>query len=211
MGRHGNRQQARFEASLVQLFGHLRDARLTTGKHHALGTIDHRQRDISHACQPGCDRGGRGHDGDHAAHGGFHQPATRDDQAQPSLQREDPGRVGGGKVAKGIYRFEFDPATGKLTNGELAAEVPNPGFLAIHPNGKFLYAVSEQAGGVLAYSIDAKTGKLTKLNTQPAKGSGPCHINVDRTGKYVLIANYGSGSTNVFPIDEDGKPRPVSA
>ena len=51
--------------------------------------------------------------------------------------------TGGGKVAKGIYRFEFDPATGKLTNGELAAEASNPGFLAIHPNGKFLYAVAD--------------------------------------------------------------------
>jgi 6-phosphogluconolactonase len=117
--------------------------------------------------------------------------------------------TGGGK-AKGIYRFEFDPANGKLTNGELAAEVSNPSFLAIHPNGKWLFTVSERAGGVLAYEIDAKTGKLTKLNSQPVKGNGPCHISVDRSGKFVLVANYGSGSANVFPIADDGKLKEIS-
>jgi 6-phosphogluconolactonase len=115
----------------------------------------------------------------------------------------------GGKLAKGIYRFELDLATGKLANGELAAEASAPGFVAIHPNTKFLYAVAnigpKNQGGVLAFALDAKTGKLTKLNEQPAGGGGPCHINVDRAGKNVLIANYGGGSANVFPIGEDGK------
>lgn len=117
--------------------------------------------------------------------------------------------TGGGKLAKGIYRFELDLATGKLANGELAAEASAPGFLAIHPNAKFLYAVgnigAKNQGGVIAFALDAKTGKLTKLNEQPAGGGGPCHVNVDRAGKNVLIANYGGGSANVFPIGEDGK------
>jgi 6-phosphogluconolactonase len=119
--------------------------------------------------------------------------------------------TGGGKVAKGIYRFEMDAKTGALSNGELAAEASAPGFLAIHPNNKFLYAVAnvniggKNQGGVIAYALDAKTGKLTKLNEQPSGGGGPCHVSVDRVGKNVLIANYGGGSANVFPIGEDGK------
>ncbi|MGH9676222.1 MAG: lactonase family protein, partial [Candidatus Acidiferrum sp.] len=48
-----------------------------------------------------------------------------------------------GAKSKGIYRFELDPATGKLDGGELAAETVNPSFLAIHPSSRFLYAVSE--------------------------------------------------------------------
>jgi len=109
-------------------------------------------------------------------------------------------------TSRNIHRFEFDPATGKLANGEMAAEVTNPSFIAIHPNGKFLYSVAEIGkGGVLSFAIDAKSGKLTKLNEQLAGGNGPCFINVDRSGKNVLIANYGSGSVNVFPIGDDGK------
>jgi len=117
-----------------------------------------------------------------------------------------------GKLSKGIYRYEFDPATGKLTGGELAAESENPSFLALHPSGKFLYCVNEGAnigggknGGVTGFALDPKTGKLTKLNEQPAGGGAPCHVAVDPKGKTVLIANYTGGSTNAYPIDADGK------
>ncbi len=123
-----------------------------------------------------------------------------------------------GKLSKGIYRYEMDPATGKLANGELAAEVANPSFLAIHPTGKFLYCVNEggtvggsKNGGVTAFALNAKTGKLTKINEQPAGGAGPCHVTVDPKGKTVLIANYGGGSTNAYPIDADGKLGEASA
>ena len=122
--------------------------------------------------------------------------------------------TGGGKIAKGIYRSELDLKTGKLSKPELAAEHPNPGFVAIHPNSKFLYAIGrvmvdgKATDGVTAYALDAKTGALTKLNEQAAGGGGPCHVNVDKAGKNVLIANYGSGSANCFPIGEDGKLKP---
>lgn len=124
--------------------------------------------------------------------------------------------TGGGKLAKGIYRSEFDPATGSLSKPELAAEIGSPGFLAFHPNGKFLYCVAtvnvngKSGGGVAAYALDAKTGKLTLLNQQLAKGNGPCHINIDPTGKTAIIANYGSGSTDGFQIGEDGKLKECS-
>lgn len=119
--------------------------------------------------------------------------------------------TGGGKLAKGIYRCEFDTTTGTLSKPELAAEAANPNFVAIHPNGKFLYAVAnimangKSQGGVIAYAIDGKTGALTKLNEQASGGAGPCHVNVDRAGKNVLIACYSGGSVNAFPIGDDGK------
>lgn len=119
--------------------------------------------------------------------------------------------TGGGKLAKGIYRSEFDTTTGSLSKPELAAEAANPNFVAIHPNGKFLYAVAnikvngKSQGGVIGYSLDPKTGALTKLNEQPSGGAGPCHVSVDRAGKNVLIACYSGGSINAFPIGEDGK------
>ena len=107
--------------------------------------------------------------------------------------------------SKGIYAWRFNPSSGKLTPLGLAAETSNPSFLAIHPNRRFLYAVNENANGmVTAFSIDHATGKLTMLNSVSSRGNGPCHLAVDHTGKYVFVANYGSGSVAVLPIHEDG-------
>jgi 6-phosphogluconolactonase len=123
-----------------------------------------------------------------------------------------------GKNSKGIYRFDFDLATGKLTNQALAGETTNPSFLAIYPNGRFLYAVGEvdsvggkKGGAVTAFAIDAKTGDLKQLNQQSSGGGGPCHIVVDKQGKNALVANYGGGSVAALPIGEDGKLAEASA
>ena len=108
--------------------------------------------------------------------------------------------------SKGIYAFRFDSATGRMGPAELAAETPNPAFLAAHPNGRFLYAVNEQDGGtVTAFAIDKTSGALTKLNTAPSGGSAPCHLAVDRTGKALLVANFNGGSVAVLPIESDGR------
>src|SRR5580693_2914648 len=114
--------------------------------------------------------------------------------------------------SKGINAFRFDPATGKLTPLGLMAETSSPSFLAIAPNGKFLYAVNETdtfqgkpGGGVSAFSIDRATGKLTFLNQVASKGAAPCHIVIDPTGKAALVANYTGGSFASFPILPDGK------
>ena len=114
--------------------------------------------------------------------------------------------------SKGIYAYKFDAKTGKMAPLGLMAETPNPTFLAVHPNGKYLYAVNEvdtfqgkPAGSVSAYSIDKASGKLTLLNTVSSGSSGPCHIVVDATGKEVLVANYSGGSFASFPVEADGK------
>ena len=124
--------------------------------------------------------------------------------------------TGGG--SEGIYVSKLDSKTGALAKPELAAEIKNPSFVAVHPNRKFLYAVSEVAdaggkptGGVAAFAIDDKTGKLTLLNQQSSEGTGPCHLVVDRAGKNVLVANYGGGSCASLPIGDDGKLGPATS
>lgn len=114
--------------------------------------------------------------------------------------------------SKGIYVARFNAATGALTQPELAAEAGNPGFVAIHPSKKYLYAIGDvtaadgkKGGGIRAFSIDSKTGALTLLNQQSAVGSGPCHVNVDATGRMAALANYGSGSVASYAIGADGK------
>jgi|YNPNPStandDraft_1061719.scaffolds.fasta_scaffold20340_2 6-phosphogluconolactonase len=110
--------------------------------------------------------------------------------------------------SEGIYRGRLDLATGEFTLSGLAARVNHPSFLAIHPRGRFLYAVNEGDGGegaVSAFSLDPSTGALTFLNQQSSRGAGPCHLSVDRTGRWVLVANYGSGSVALLPLQDDGR------
>jgi 6-phosphogluconolactonase len=109
--------------------------------------------------------------------------------------------------SKGIYAFEFDAATGKLTPKGLAAETSNPSWLVIHPNGKWAYAANESGkqSSISAFSIDAKSAKLTLLNKLPAAGEDPCYLSFDKSGKYLFVANYTSGNVVVFLILPDGK------
>ena len=120
------------------------------------------------------------------------------------------GTYTGGK-SEGIYTFEFNAGTGSATKAELAGKTENPSFVAIHPGGQWLYTVSEvsdfrgeKAGAISAFAIDKASGKLTLLNQQSAKGTVTCHLVVDKGGKFVLAANYGSGSVCSLPIDDDG-------
>jgi len=116
-----------------------------------------------------------------------------------------------GPESKGIYAFRFDPR-GRLRSVGLAAETTNPSFLAVDRQQRFLYAVNEisdfkgeNSGGVSAFSIDHKTARLALLNEVSSRGAGPCHVSLDSTGKYVLVANYDGGSVAVFPVLPDGR------
>jgi 6-phosphogluconolactonase len=121
-------------------------------------------------------------------------------------------------TSKGICAFRWSGDTGKLTPIGLVAATSNPGFLAVHPNHRFLYAVGEisqyegqPTGLVLAYAIDPKTGKLTFLNQVVSRGAGPCHVAVDKTGRLAIVANYNSGSVTAIRIGGDGKLGEVTA
>jgi 6-phosphogluconolactonase len=113
--------------------------------------------------------------------------------------------------SKGIYAYRFDASTGKSTPIGLVAETSNPSFLAVHPNHRFLYAVNENntfegkpGGSVSAFAIDAASGKLKALNQVSTGGSGPCHVALDKTGKWLFVANYGGGSVSAYPVQADG-------
>ncbi|MEP6963206.1 MAG: lactonase family protein [Acidobacteriota bacterium] len=115
-------------------------------------------------------------------------------------------------ASKGIYSYRYNEATGALTDATLAVATVSPSFLAAHPFGRTMYAVNESrrynglanSGSVSAFTLDHSTGLLTLLNTVPSLGADPCHLVVDATGHWVLVANYSGGSVAVFPIREDG-------
>ncbi len=116
--------------------------------------------------------------------------------------------------SKGIYVSRFSAASGEFGEPELAAEMINPSFLTVSPDHRFLYAVSEDplsvgppldhASYVSSFAIDSSSGKLRLLNTVPASGTSTCFISMDKTGKFVMMANFGSGSVSVIRVKEDG-------
>lgn len=114
--------------------------------------------------------------------------------------------------SEGVYVFSFDRKAGTLTPVQAVTNRQSPSFLAVHPSGRFLYAVNEaaqngpaKAGSVSAYSVDRATGKLAFLNEQSSEGGAPCHISIDRTGKTAFVSNYMGGNLAVLPIGPDGR------
>ena len=119
-------------------------------------------------------------------------------------------------ASEGIYRSRLDVATGALSPAELAAPAKDPAWLALHPDGRFLYALDESADsrrtpgkGLAAYALDPATGALTLLNEQDTGSSGSCHLAVDATGRALLVANYGGGGVSSVALQPDGRLGPV--
>lgn len=112
----------------------------------------------------------------------------------------------------GITLFRLDRQSGAITLLDMYADLPNASFLALNTDRTVLYAVSETdtylggfGGSAAAYTIEAGTWKLTKLNQQATGGTAPCYISVDQTNRAVYVANYSSGSVTSYQIEEGGR------
>ena len=121
-----------------------------------------------------------------------------------------PGGDSGKAHSKGIYVAKVDQGTGKLEPVQTVAS-DNPSFLALSPDQRFLFAINEvdnyegkNAGSVEAYKIDSGSGKISLINRQALPGPIPAHLQVDPSGKYLVVAIYMGGSFAVFPIGADG-------
>lgn len=107
----------------------------------------------------------------------------------------------------GIEVYRFDSKKGKF---EFANRTPiqNPSYLALSPDQKYLYSVSEtgnpNGGGVTAFSFDDRSGLLSKINSQPSSGNHPCYVSVHKNGKWVAAGNYSTGNLVYYPVTKDG-------
>ncbi len=122
------------------------------------------------------------------------------------------GTFTGSTGSRGIYIYRLDTTTGALAHLQTAANLLSPSWLALHPQGRFLYAVERQwtpersdVGAVSAFSVDGATGALTPLNRQPSGGVSPAYVSVHPSGRYALAAHYGSGQVAALPIGSDGR------
>jgi 6-phosphogluconolactonase len=138
----------------------------------------------------------------------------------PPAQAETPHQYWayiGNASNDGIALFKLDTDTGTLISAGIAAPARSPGFLAISPNQKFLFAAvsiktpKASIGGVEGFSIDATTGKLTEINSQSAEGDGTAFVSIDPSGHNALAANYGSATVSVLPIDTAGNLSPATS
>ena len=110
----------------------------------------------------------------------------------------------------GLHAFTFDLEKGMLKPLHRTTDIQNPFFIVVSPDKRFLYAIdAEKFGGdedenVAAYALEGHTGRLKRLNHQSARGTASCYLDVDATGKSVLVANYSSGSVASLPVKIDG-------
>lgn len=118
-------------------------------------------------------------------------------------------------TSRGIYAVQLDTVTGELSQPVLAAETPNPTFLALSPNGRVVYTLGDSAavngesgGAAVAFNLDRTTGKLSPLNAQPTGGGSLAHLGLDATGKTLVTISYNGGQITSFPIEADGKIDP---
>lgn len=109
--------------------------------------------------------------------------------------------------SEGIYVYNFDTEKGTAGNAGMAKGVPNPSFLAVSPDKYYVYAVCERSPGFVC-SFSFKNGSLNPINRQPSAGDGPCYVTVDATGKWVVVANYGSGTLGIMRANPDGSLEP---
>jgi 6-phosphogluconolactonase len=113
--------------------------------------------------------------------------------------------------SEGIYLYRFDLTSGKLRHAATTKGVKDPSFIALSPGRRNLYAVNEvedfggkKSGALSSFAVDQPTGSLRLLNQQPSLGGAPCYVDVDRSGRFVLVANYSGGNIAVLPILSDG-------
>lgn len=115
--------------------------------------------------------------------------------------------VGGYSSAEqpGIHAFQYDPQQGSLTPHGAFAGIANPSFLIAHPNGRWIYAVSEgEDGAVYALELQREPFALRVINHQPSGGAAPCHLAISADGAWLAVANYSSGTASLLPITDEG-------
>jgi 6-phosphogluconolactonase len=115
-------------------------------------------------------------------------------------------------ASKGIYALRMDSATGALTTPEIAAETPNPTFLAWHPAKPVLYALGEgpgpdgkTTGGAAAFGFDAASGKIFPLNSRGSGGGATTMLAPDATARMLVTVAYGGGQVTAYPLLADGR------
>jgi hypothetical protein len=111
---------------------------------------------------------------------------------------------------EGIRVHRIDPQSGAWSPVQLVQELDNPSWLILDRQQRFLYSAHGDGEIVTAFRVDEATGQLTRLGTQATKGKNGVRLGIDGTNKYVVVANYSSGTIGALPIRADGSLGPIT-
>lgn len=116
------------------------------------------------------------------------------------------------KNTEGIYVYELDTISGKLSKVTSYTGILNPSFLTLSPNGKYIFACTESktknGGSVSSFDFNRENKTLTFINKQKSGGENPVYLTAHKNGKWLVNGNYTEGSISVYPISENGKIEP---
>jgi 6-phosphogluconolactonase (cycloisomerase 2 family) len=104
----------------------------------------------------------------------------------------------------GIHVYRVDASTGLWTHAQHIGDLTNPSFLALSPDQRFLYSVHGDGDYATAFMLDRATGQAKLINRGATGGKNGVRQAVDPSGKFLIVANYGSGSVAVLAIAPDG-------
>ena len=122
---------------------------------------------------------------------------------QPILHGTGDVLVGRGE---GIYEVTLDGATGHFGQPSILARTANPSFLCLSKNGRYLYAVNElkEFDGQAQGSVSAFTRDGREICVRPTGGNDPCHVALSPDGRWLVVANFMSGSVCAYGVNGDG-------
>lgn len=112
--------------------------------------------------------------------------------------------------ATGIYVYEFNLSSGKLSYVSSSPKTTNPSYLVADKKNRKIYSVNEtgsnnkKGGSISAFNLSADGRQMDFINSASSMGNYPCYISLDKTGKWILCANYGSGNVAVLPVSDSG-------
>src|SRR5260221_14362526 len=111
---------------------------------------------------------------------------------------------------EGISVHRIDPASGAWTQTQLVKPTDNPSWLTFDRQQRVLSSAHGDGEVISAFRVDQATGQLSALGTHDAKGKNGVRLGVDANNKYLICANYGSGTVALLPINADGSLGPVA-
>src|SRR3954453_17045492 len=109
-----------------------------------------------------------------------------------------PDRDGRGN---GINVFHIDALSGRWEHIQHVGGLENPSLFTLTRDGTRLYSVHGGRTLVSAFAVDTRNGTLTLLNQVDSGGNNPVDSALDPAERFLIVANYGSGTVAVLPVE----------
>jgi 6-phosphogluconolactonase (cycloisomerase 2 family) len=104
----------------------------------------------------------------------------------------------------GIHAYRMDTETGAWTHIQRVGGLVNPSFIILSHDKRFLYAAHGDETYATSFAVDPATGMLKRLNQAATGGTNGAHLALSRSGKFLVVANYATGTVAVLPVHPDG-------